>query len=164
LRRRGQKEHAAAVGRRRLEDHLPYVIIDRSGCRSGDRRWRNDKLRRGQLVHRADAWDDCDGPGDHAELSMRPLEEASVVEAVTVHLGVNHTAKDDVSAVIYVDVAADHAGVDQGSAADAVVTPLLIQAMTRCARGRSCLSRLPSRATRARVSPRQAEIAARLAA
>ncbi len=45
-----------------------------------------------------------------------------------------------------------------------LVTPLLIQAMTRCARGRSCLSRLSSRATRARVLPRQAEIAARLAA
>jgi hypothetical protein len=46
----------------------------------------------------------------------------------------------------------------------AVVTPLLTLAMTRWARARSCLSRLPSRATRARVLPRQAEIAARLAA
>ena len=35
------------------------------------------------------------------------------------------------------------------------------QAMTRCARARSCLSRLPSRATPARVLPRQEEIAAR---
>jgi len=43
----------------------------------------------------------------------------------------------------------------------AVVTPLLIQGMTRCARGRSCLSRLPFRATRARLLPRQEEIAAR---
>ena len=46
----------------------------------------------------------------------------------------------------------------------AVVTPLRIQVMNRCARERSCLSRLPSRATRARVLPRQEEIAARLAA
>jgi hypothetical protein len=46
----------------------------------------------------------------------------------------------------------------------AVVTPRLIQAMTRCARARSCMSRLPCRATHARVLPRQEEIAARLAA
>jgi hypothetical protein len=52
----------------------------------------------------------------------------------------------------------------EAPSADAIVTPLLIQAMTRCVRGRSCLSRLPSRPTRARVLPRQAEIAARLAA
>ena len=45
-----------------------------------------------------------------------------------------------------------------------LAVPLLIQAMTRCARARSCLSRLLSRATRARVSLRQEEIAARLAA
>ena len=43
----------------------------------------------------------------------------------------------------------------------AVFTPLLIYAMTRCRRGRSCLLRLPSQATRARFSPRQEEIAAR---
>src|SRR6266542_5877664 len=43
-------------------------------------------------------------------------------------------------------------------------TPLLTQAMTRSARGRSCLSRLPPRAARARPLPRQEEIAARLTA
>src|SRR5437773_12403477 len=36
--------------------------------------------------------------------------------------------------------------------------PLLIQATTSCARGRSCLLRLPSRATRALVLPRQEKI------
>src|SRR2546421_8784217 len=41
-----------------------------------------------------------------------------------------------------------------------LLTPL-IQAMTRCTRARSYLSRLPSRATPARVLPRQEEIAAR---
>src|SRR5205823_1678452 len=35
---------------------------------------------------------------------------------------------------------------------------------TRCARARSCLSRLPCRASHARVLPRQEEIATRLAA
>jgi len=50
----------------------------------------------------------------------------------------------------------------EAPSAAAVVTRLLTQAMTRWARARSCLSRLPSRATRARVSPRQEEIAARL--
>ncbi len=49
----------------------------------------------------------------------------------------------------------------EGRPLHAVVTPLLIQAMTRCARGQTCLSRLPSRATRGRVSPRQEEIVAR---
>jgi hypothetical protein len=46
----------------------------------------------------------------------------------------------------------------------AVVTPVLTQAMPRWARARSCLSRLPSRANRALVLPRQEAIAARLAA
>jgi len=42
-----------------------------------------------------------------------------------------------------------------------VIMPLLTQGMTRRGRERSCLSRLPFRVARARVSPRQEEIAAR---
>jgi hypothetical protein len=49
----------------------------------------------------------------------------------------------------------------EAPSADAVVTPLLTQAMTRGAQARSCLSRHPSRAIRARVLPGQEEIPAR---
>src|SRR5512132_3862786 len=94
---RGQKEYASAVGQRRREEYLSPTVIDRPGCRSGDRRWRYDQLRRGRLVHRADVWDDCTGSGNHAELSVRPVEKASVVKAVAVHVGVNYTAKGDVT-------------------------------------------------------------------
>src|SRR6516164_4126230 len=46
----------------------------------------------------------------------------------------------------------------------AVVTPVLMHARTRYRGARSCLSRLPSRATRAHALPRQGGIAARSAA
>ena len=51
----GQKEHPAAVGQRRLENHLATVIVDRAGGRRDEgRRWENE-LRRGQLEDRANA-------------------------------------------------------------------------------------------------------------
>src|SRR5262245_54057591 len=48
-----------------------------------------------------------------------------------------------------------NAGVDAvGSRLQCDVTPLLMQARTRCTRARSCRSRLPPRATRAHAGPR----------
>ena len=94
------EQHTSAIGQRCGEEHLPRVVIDRSGARGeGGRQWDNE-LRRGQLEDRADARDDRPAPGDHAELAVRPLEEPRVHRAVLVQIVVELADEGHVAAVV----------------------------------------------------------------
>ena len=53
---------------------------------------------------------------------MRSLEEAGVVFAITVYVGVDQTAEDDVAAVIHVD-ATDQTGVDELATGHRIARP-----------------------------------------